>query len=91
MSQRQVTNWSMPRAPRYLWPLPMFHANGWCFTWAITAAAGTHVCLRKVSADAVITAIDAQGVDHLCAAPIVLAMPVDEARGRTLPRPVRGC
>ena len=89
MSQLQITNWSMPRAPRYLWTLPMFHANGWCFTWAITAAAGTHVCLRKVSADAVMAAIDAHGIDHLCAAPIVMAMLADAARGRALPRPVR--
>ncbi|SEK17242.1 MULTISPECIES: AMP-binding protein [unclassified Variovorax] len=89
MSQLQITNWAMPRAPRYLWTLPMFHANGWCFTWAISAAAGTHVCLRKVSADAVMAAIDQQGIDHLCAAPTVMAMLADGARARTLPRPVR--
>jgi len=89
MSQLQITNWAMPRAPKYLWTLPMFHANGWCFTWAITAAAGTHVCLRRVSADAVFQAIEEQEVDHLCAAPIVMAMLADGARHRTLPRPVR--
>lgn len=49
MSLTQMTDWALPRAPTYLWTLPMFHANGWCFTWAITASAGTHVCLRKVA------------------------------------------
>ncbi len=89
MSQLQITNWALPRAPKYLWTLPMFHANGWCFTWAITAAAGTHVCLRRVSADAVLQAIDEQEVDHLCAAPVVMAMLADSARHKKLARPVR--
>lgn len=73
MSLTQMTDWALPRAPTYLWTLPMFHANGWCFTWAITAAAGTHVCLRKVTAENVFKAIASHGVDHFCAAPIVLA------------------
>lgn len=73
MSMLQMTNWALPRAPVYLWTLPMFHANGWCFTWAITAAAGTHVCLRKVTAENVFAAIALHGVDHFCAAPVVLA------------------
>jgi fatty-acyl-CoA synthase len=73
MSLLQMTNWGLPRSPVYLWTLPMFHANGWCFTWAITAAAGTHVCLRKVTAQNVFSAIAEYGVDHFCAAPIVLA------------------
>jgi fatty-acyl-CoA synthase len=73
MSLTQLTDWALPRAPTYLWTLPMFHANGWCFTWAITAAAGTHVCLRKVNASNVFKAIADHGVDHFCAAPIVLA------------------
>ncbi|WP_454743004.1 AMP-binding protein [Cupriavidus necator] len=73
MSMLQLTDWGMPRAPKYLWTLPMFHANGWCFAWAITAAAGTHVCLRKVTAANIFSAIEEYGVDHFCAAPIVLA------------------
>jgi len=73
MSLLQMTNWGLPRKPVYLWTLPMFHANGWCFTWAITAAAGTHVCLRKVNAENVFAAIAEHAVDHFCAAPIVLA------------------
>jgi len=89
MSQLQITNWAMPRSPRYLWTLPMFHANGWCFTWSITAAAGTHVCLRRVSAENVLNAIDQHQVDHLCAAPIVMAMLADTSPGTKLDRPVR--
>ncbi|MFM0673939.1 AMP-binding protein [Paraburkholderia sediminicola] len=91
MSLLQMTNWPLPRAPIYLWTLPMFHANGWCFTWAITAAAGTHVCLRKVNAANIVSAIAKHGVDHFCAAPIVLAgiasMPQSERQ--PLPRRVR--
>jgi fatty-acyl-CoA synthase len=56
----------------YLWTLPMFHCNGWCFTWGVTAASGTHVCLRKVEAAAVYRLIAQHGVTHLCGAPIVL-------------------
>jgi len=82
MSVMQMTDWALPRAPTYLWTLPMFHANGWCFTWAITAAAGTHVCLRKVNAANIFRAIADQGVTHFCAAPIVMAgianTPADE-------------
>jgi fatty-acyl-CoA synthase len=73
MSLLQMTSWALPRSPVYLWTLPMFHANGWCFTWAITAAAGTHVCLRKVNAQNIFSAIAEHAVDHFCAAPIVLA------------------
>jgi len=58
----------------YLWTLPMFHCNGWCFTWAVTAIGGTHVCLRAVAADEVFRLIDAESVSHMCAAPTVLVM-----------------
>jgi len=57
----------------YLWTLPMFHCNGWCFTWAVTAMAGRHVCIPRPDADAVLTAISDQGVTHFCAAPVVLS------------------
>ena len=63
--------WSMPRHPVYLWTLPMFHCNGWCFPWTITALAGTHVCLRRIEAGAIFDAIEREGVTHLCGAPIV--------------------
>jgi fatty-acyl-CoA synthase len=58
----------------YLWTLPMFHCNGWCFTWAVTAVGGTHVCLRAVVPDKVFAAIEAEQVTHMCAAPTVLIM-----------------
>ncbi|MEV0699934.1 AMP-binding protein [Saccharopolyspora sp. NPDC050389] len=65
----------------YLWTLPMFHCNGWCFTWAVTAAAATHVCLDKVDRRVVWSAIEDHGVTHMCAAPTVLStlVPPDEA------------
>src|SRR5664279_541423 len=58
----------------YLWTLPMFHCNGWCTTWALTAVAGTHVCLREVRADEIWRLIDHAGVTHMASAPTVLAM-----------------
>ena len=81
MSMAQIVNWSVPTHPVYLWTLPMFHANGWCFTWAITAVAGTHVCLRKVTAHDINAAIERYGVTHFCAAPIVLANLVQSPGG----------
>ncbi|MEO6889500.1 MAG: long-chain-fatty-acid--CoA ligase [Ktedonobacteraceae bacterium] len=63
---------SMTPAERYLWTLPMFHANGWTFVWTITAVGGTHVCLRKVEPRAIFTLIRAEGITLLCAAPTVL-------------------
>jgi acyl-CoA synthetase (AMP-forming)/AMP-acid ligase II len=58
----------------YLWTLPMFHCNGWCFTWAVTAASATHVCLRTLDSLAVWRLFDDAGVTHLCGAPTVLVM-----------------
>ncbi len=66
--------WSMPQHPIYLWTLPMFHCNGWCFPWTVTALAGTHVCLRRVEAAAVYAAFADEGVTHLCGAPVVMNM-----------------
>ena len=56
----------------YLWTLPMFHCNGWCFPWTITLTAGTHVCLRRVEGRAILEAIAREGVTLLCGAPIVM-------------------
>ncbi|BES72230.1 acyl-CoA synthetase [Marinobacter nanhaiticus D15-8W] len=64
--------WSMGMHPVYLWTLPMFHCNGWCFPWTVTAVAGTHVCLRKVDPEKILRLIEEHGVTHLCGAPIVL-------------------
>ncbi len=58
----------------YLWTLPMFHCNGWCYTWAVTAAAGTHVCLRRVDPALIYPLIRDEGVSHMCGAPIILNM-----------------
>jgi len=68
-----AVTWPMPHFPVYLWTLPMFHCNGWCFPWTITALAGTHVCLRKVEGPAILDSIARNGVTHLCGAPIVMA------------------
>jgi len=66
--------WQMPQHPVYLWTLPMFHCNGWCFPWTIAAIAGTNICLRKVQIETVYDLIKKEKVDHLCGAPIVLNM-----------------
>ena len=66
-----AATWTMPQFPVYLWTLPMFHCNGWCFPWTIAMQGGTHVCLRKVEAKAILEAMRKHGVNHYCAAPIV--------------------
>ncbi len=66
--------WAMPPHPIYLWTLPMFHCNGWCFPWTVAAFAGTNVCLRRVEAEPIFDAISEHGVTHFCGAPIVLNM-----------------
>ena len=63
--------WNMPQFPRYLWTLPLFHCNGWCFPWTVAMLGGTQVCLRKVEARAILDAMRLHGVDHYCGAPIV--------------------
>ncbi|MDH3281919.1 MAG: AMP-binding protein, partial [Gammaproteobacteria bacterium] len=72
-------SWNMPLHPVYLWTLPMFHCNGWCFPWTITALAGTHVCLRAVTAESIFSAIAEHRVTHLCGAPVVLNMLLNAA------------
>ncbi|MEP1214389.1 MAG: AMP-binding protein [Marinobacter sp.] len=64
--------WSMGQHPVYLWTLPMFHCNGWCFPWTVTALAGTHVCLRRVDPEKILQLIRDHQVTHMCGAPIVL-------------------
>ena len=66
-----AATWTMPHFPKYLWTLPMFHCNGWCFPWTVAMLGGTHVCLRKVDASAILGAMREHLVDHYCAAPIV--------------------
>jgi fatty-acyl-CoA synthase len=76
-----VLVWGMRQHPVYLWTLPMFHCNGWCFPWTITAMAGTHVCLRRVEASAIYEAIARDGVTHLCGAPVVMNLLLNAGPG----------
>jgi fatty-acyl-CoA synthase len=71
----------------YLWTLPMFHCNGWCFTWAVTAAAAVHICQRQIVPEAIWAAICAGEVTHLCAAPTVLTMIAEAAAPSRVERP----
>ncbi len=86
-----ILEWDMPKHAVYLWTLPMFHCNGWCFPWTLAARAAVNVCLRKVEAKAVFDAIRAHGVTHYCGAPIVHGLLVnapDELK-QGLPRGVK--
>ncbi|CAI9118616.1 OLC1v1020211C2 [Oldenlandia corymbosa var. corymbosa] len=76
--------WGMGEGAVYLWTLPMFHCNGWCFTWSIAAICGTSICLRKVTAKAVYSAIANLGVTHFCAAPVVLNTIVNAPKEDTI-------
>ena len=69
-----VISWSLPQHPTYLWTLPMFHCNGWCFPWTMALVAGTSVCLRRVDPALIYSLIREHGVTHLCGAPIVFSM-----------------
>lgn len=72
-----VLEWDMPKHSVYLWTLPMFHCNGWCFPWTVAARAGVNVCLRRVDAKAIFDAIRMHGVTHYCGAPIVQSLLVN--------------
>jgi len=69
-----IVSWGMPHHSVYLWTLPMFHCNGWCFPWTMAANAGTNVCLRRVDAKLILESIRENGVTHYCGAPIVHSM-----------------
>jgi len=69
-----VVTWDMGSHPVYLWTLPMFHCNGWCFPWSVAASVGTNVCLRNVLPKTVFKLIKSEKVNHFCAAPTVLTM-----------------
>jgi fatty-acyl-CoA synthase len=87
-----AATWSMPHFPVYLWTLPMFHCNGWCFPWTVAMLGGTHVCLRRVEAGAILQAMCEHGVNHYCAAPIVhnLIINADPALREDITQQVRG-
>ncbi|MCX7245040.1 MAG: acyl-CoA synthetase [Burkholderiales bacterium] len=74
-----ILEWDMAKHPRYLWTLPLFHCNGWCFAWTVAARAGVNICLRKVDPPAIFSAIKMYGVTHYCAAPIVHNMLVNSS------------
>jgi fatty-acyl-CoA synthase len=77
--------WDLNQGPTYLWTLPMFHCNGWCFPWTIAAYGGTNVCLRNVSAKEIYNAIAEHKINHFCGAPIVLGMVVNAAKKEIKP------
>ena len=78
-----IIGWNLGHHPTYLWTLPMFHCNGWCFPWSLAAVGGTSVCLRNVSASAVFDAIADHGVTHFCGAPVVLNLIINAAESET--------
>jgi fatty-acyl-CoA synthase len=82
-----VITCGMGKHPVYLWTLPMFHCNGWCFTWTLSVVAGTHVCLRAVRAPAMYDAIATHKVTHLCGAPIVMATLLNAPAAEKKPLP----
>jgi fatty-acyl-CoA synthase len=82
-----VVTCGMRKHPVYLWTLPMFHCNGWCFPWSISVVAGTHVCLRQVRAAAMYDAIATHKVTHLCGAPIVMATLLNAPANEKKPLP----
>jgi fatty-acyl-CoA synthase len=86
-----VLSAGMGRHPVYLWTLPMFHCNGWCFPWTVTAQAGVHVCLRAVRGPDMWRLMAAEGVTHMCGAPIVMAtlLGTPEAEKAPLPHQVK--
>ena len=82
-----VVTCGMGKHPVYLWTLPMFHCNGWCFTWTLSVAAGTHVCLRAVRAAPIFDAIARHKVTHLCGAPIVMSTLLNAPANEKQPLP----
>jgi fatty-acyl-CoA synthase len=91
LSLSNVIHAGMGPGSVYLWTLPMFHCNGWCFPWTVSVVAGTHVCLRQVRAGAIYDAIARHGVTHLCGAPIVMSalLGATDAERRAFPQRVR--
>jgi fatty-acyl-CoA synthase len=91
MGAGNVISAELGKHPVYLWTLPMFHCNGWCFPWSLSLAAGTHVCLRSVRAAAIFELVAEHGVTHLCGAPVVMSTILDapEAERRELPHRVQ--
>ncbi|HSP49441.1 MAG TPA: acyl-CoA synthetase [Pseudolabrys sp.] len=87
LAMGNVITCGMRQHPIYLWTLPMFHCNGWCFPWTVSIVAGTHVCLRAVRAGAMFDAIATHKVTHLCGAPIVMAVLLNATEAEKKPLP----
>ncbi|PIN15668.1 Acyl-CoA synthetase [Handroanthus impetiginosus] len=83
-----LLDWSVPRQPVFLWTLPMFHANGWSYTWSLAAMGGTNVCLRRVEAPSIYKAIERYNITHMCGAPVVLNMLTNHPCKKQLESPV---
>src|SRR5215203_3555788 len=83
-----VIETQMDYETKYLWTLPMFHCNGWTFPWAVTAIAGTHVCLRKVEPDKIWELFESEGITHYCAAPTVQIPLANHENARALDKKV---
>ncbi|KAJ0468745.1 putative AMP-dependent synthetase/ligase, AMP-binding, AMP-binding enzyme domain-containing protein [Helianthus annuus] len=83
-----LIEWSVPKQPVYLWTLPMFHANGWSYTWGMAAVGATNICLRKFDATIIYDLIDKHGVTHMCGAPVVLNMLSNAPDVKPLKNPV---
>ena len=91
-SVSNAVTWNMSNFPRYLWTLPMFHCNGWCFPWTVAMLGGVHICLRRVDAPHILQAIAEHKADHYCAAPIVhnLLIAAPEMLRSEIHHPVKG-
>src|SRR5262249_58642995 len=87
LAMGNVLTCAMGRRPVYLWTLPMFHCNGWCFPWTVSIVAGVHVCLRQVRAAPIYDAIARHKVTHLCGAPIVMSTLLNPAVHQNQPLP----
>lgn len=83
-----LIDWSVPKQPVYLWTLPMFHSNGWSFTWGMAAVGGTNICLRRFDASLIHAAIPKHGVTHMCGAPVLLNMLCNGPTAKQLESPV---
>lgn len=90
LAQSNIITASIPKHAVYLWTLPMFHCNGWCFPWTISAVSGTHICLREVRGDAIWAALAKHAVTHLCGAPVVMStiLAADKADQCRLQKPI---
>lgn len=91
VAQGNAVTSSMQKHAVYLWTLPIFHRNGWCFPWTMSAIVGTHVCLRQVRAEPIWASLADHGVTHLCGAPIVMSLILSATKDakRVLDRPVQ--